>query len=38
MVAVANEELKPQARKLWAEAKELNLIFAKIFRSAASQE
>jgi len=33
MIAAANAELKPQARRLWMEAKELNLIFGKIFRS-----
>ncbi|MHB9070993.1 MAG: four helix bundle protein [Sedimentisphaerales bacterium] len=34
MVAVANESLKQDARILWQEAKELNLIFSKIFRSS----
>ena len=34
MIASANEDLKVDARKLWAEATELNLIFAKIFRSS----
>lgn len=34
MMASANENLKEDARKLWAEATELNLIFAKIFRSS----
>jgi len=33
MIAAANPEFKPQSRALWQEAKELNLIFAKIFRS-----
>lgn len=27
-------ELKQEARELWQEAKELNLIFSKIFRGA----
>jgi len=26
-------ELKPQARELWIEAKELHLVFSKIWRS-----
>ena len=34
MIATANEELKAEARALWSEAKELNLIFSKVFRSA----
>ena len=34
MVVRAAPELKPQARVLWQEAKELHLIFAKIWRSA----
>ena len=33
MIGVANSEHKPRARRLWVEAKELNLIFSKIFRS-----
>jgi len=33
MIAVANNELKDEARSLWQEAKELNLIFSQIFRS-----
>jgi four helix bundle protein len=33
MAVRAVPELKPQARKLWAEAKELHLIFSKIWRS-----
>ena len=33
MIGSSNEELTVEARKLWQEAKELNLIFAKIFRS-----
>ena len=33
MVARAVPELKPQARELWIEAKELHLIFSKIWRS-----
>ena len=31
MVVSANEALKEDARELWQEAKELNLIFSKIF-------
>jgi four helix bundle protein len=34
IVVRAVPELKPQARPLWQEAKELHLIFAKIWRSA----
>ena len=34
MVVRAVPELKPEARKLWAEARELHLIFSKIRRSA----
>ena len=34
MIASANDELKVDARQLWQEAKELNLIFSKIFRSS----
>jgi four helix bundle protein len=33
MAVRAAPELKPQARKLWTEAKELHLIFSKIWRS-----
>ncbi|HWY41415.1 MAG TPA: four helix bundle protein [Chthoniobacterales bacterium] len=33
MVVRAVPELKPEARKLWLEAKELHLIFSKIWRS-----
>ena len=33
MIVRAVSELKPQARKLWLEAKELHLIFSKIWRS-----
>ena len=32
MVAVAEEKLKPEARVLWQEAKELHLIFCAIYR------
>jgi four helix bundle protein len=32
MIAAAEESLKPEARKLWQEAKELHLIFCAIFR------
>ena len=34
MISSANDDLKPEARKLWQEAHELNLIFSKIFRSS----
>lgn len=34
MAATAVPELKEEARLLWIEAKELNLIFARIFRSS----
>jgi hypothetical protein len=34
MIAVALPELRDDARPLWQEAKELNLIFGKIRRSA----
>ena len=33
MVVRAVPELKPEARKLWTEARELNLIFSKIWRN-----
>jgi len=33
MIAVAEPQLKPEARALWREAKELHLIFCKIWRS-----
>ena len=36
MIAVAAPEKKDEARKLWHEARELHLIFAKIWRSAGS--
>lgn len=36
MIGSTNDELKDEARQLWLEAKELNLIFSKIFRSSAS--
>lgn len=36
MIASANEDLKTEARELWQEAKELNLIFSRIFRSCDS--
>ena len=32
MMAVADDSLKNQARKLWTEAKELNLIFNSIYK------
>jgi len=38
VIAVANDELKAEARRLWTEAKELNLIFSKIFRSCGVNE
>ena len=34
MIVRAVPDLKPQARPLWQEAKELHLIFAKIWRNA----
>jgi len=34
MVVIAQPELKDEARKLWQEAKELNLIFNAIIRSS----
>lgn len=34
MVAAAEPDLKPEARKLWQEAKELNLIFSAIWRKS----
>ena len=36
MVATVNDDLKAEARALWQEAKELNLIFSQIFRSSSS--
>ena len=36
MIATANDGLKTEARELWQEAKELNLIFSQIFRSCSS--
>jgi four helix bundle protein len=33
MIVRAVPELRPEARKLWMEAKELNLIFSKIWRN-----
>ena len=38
MAVRAVPKLKPEARKLWTEAKELHLIFAKIWRSGKQQE
>ena len=35
MIGTANEDTKTEARELWKEAKELNLIFSQIFRSSA---
>ena len=37
MVAVAEEKLKPEARLLWQEAKELHLIFCKILHNTAAK-
>ena len=34
MIASAEPTMKPDARPLWQEAKELHLIFARIFRSS----
>jgi len=34
LLAAANEGLKPEIRALWQEAKELNLIFSKRYRSS----
>ena len=34
MIAMAEPSLKPEARELWREAKELNLIFSTIVRNA----
>jgi len=34
MIGSANDALKAEARGLWQEAKELNLIFSRIFRSS----
>lgn len=34
MIAAAVPEMKDEARTIWREAKELNLIFSKIFRSS----
>jgi len=33
MIVRAVPKLKPEARKLWTEARELNLIFSKIWRN-----
>jgi len=38
MAATAEPDLQAEARLLWREAKELHLIFAKIFRSSKGQE
>lgn len=38
MVATADPELKEDARRLWIEAKELNLIFNAILRSAKNKK
>ncbi len=35
MIAAAEEELRDEARRLWQEAKELNLIFSAILRPKA---
>ena len=34
MIATAEPDLKPEARKLWQEAKEMNLIFSAIWRKS----
>ncbi len=34
MMATAVEKCRPEARRLWTEAKELNLIFSSIFRGS----
>jgi hypothetical protein len=36
MLASANPNIADEARRLWQEAKELNLIFATIFRNSES--
>ena len=38
MIAAAEEQRADQARCLWREAKELNLIFSKIFRSCGRKD
>ena len=38
MAATAEPSLKDEARELWREAKELHLIFSKIFRSSRGKE
>lgn len=38
MMVAADADLKAPARQLWAEANELTLILAKIYRSSAEQE
>ena len=38
MAVRAVPELRPEARKLWMEAKELHLIFARIWRSGKQRE
>ncbi len=38
MIATAEEQQADQARSLWKEAKELNLIFSKIFRSCSRND
>ncbi len=37
MIVAAEPSVKDEARELWQEAKELNLIFAKIYRSSKSK-
>ena len=37
MVAMADDNLKPEARLLWQDAKELHLIFCKILRTTAGK-
>ena len=38
MIATAEPDLKPDARLLWKEARELHLIFSRIWRSSAKDE
>jgi four helix bundle protein len=36
MIAAANEDIKTEARELWQEVHELNLIFSRIYMNSAS--
>jgi len=38
MIATSEEDLKTEARELWQEANELNLIFSRIFMSCTSNK